>query len=145
MSLTRTPRKTGLGDGNVPPHVLLTTASSLSSHAGSPLRVLPGLLAPLAVELDPAAAIVSLDGRSAYDLVSRAAFVAKLGDVAPALLPFVRAFYRIQRGDGSALSAPPPGSAVNHTLLRDLNVHINSFKMTGASRLSPIWGVQLRG
>ena len=37
--------------------------------------------------------LVSLDGRSAYDTVSRAAFLSKLRQVAPALLPFVRLFY----------------------------------------------------
>ena len=36
---------------------------------------------------------VSLDGRSAYDCISRAAFLHKLKDVAPALVPFVRLFY----------------------------------------------------
>ena len=45
----------------------------------------------VAVELDPEATVVSLDGRSAYDCVSRAAFLRKLEEVAPALLPFVRA------------------------------------------------------
>ena len=38
---------------------------------------------------DPEATVVSLDGRSAYDCVSRAAFLCKLEEVAPALLPFV--------------------------------------------------------
>ena len=46
----------------------------------------------VAVELDPEATVVSLDGRSAYDCVSRAAFLRKLEEVAPALLPFVRGF-----------------------------------------------------
>ena len=46
-----------------------------------------------ATELDPEATIVSLDGRSAYDSVSRAAILGKLQDVAPQLLPFVRSLY----------------------------------------------------
>ena len=46
-----------------------------------------------AVELDGRAVIVSLDGRSAYDTVSRAAFLTKVQEVVPTLLPFVRAFY----------------------------------------------------
>ena len=39
------------------------------------------------------AVLVSLDGRSAYDSMSRAAFLGKLHEVAPELLPFVRMFY----------------------------------------------------
>ena len=46
-----------------------------------------------ASELDADATIVSLDGRSAYDAVSRAAFLKKLREVAPALVPYVRAWY----------------------------------------------------
>ena len=38
----------------------------------------------------PDAVVVSLDGRSAYDCMSRAAFLGKLRQVAPELLPFVR-------------------------------------------------------
>lgn len=37
--------------------------------------------------------MVSLDGRSAYDSISRAAFLTKTQEVAPSLLPYVRAFY----------------------------------------------------
>ena len=37
--------------------------------------------------------VVSLDGRSAYDSISRAAFLVKLQELAPELLPFVRMFY----------------------------------------------------
>ena len=44
-------------------------------------------------ELDPQATVVSLDGRSAYDCISRAAVLTKLREVAPALLPFARAMY----------------------------------------------------
>ena len=47
----------------------------------------------VALETDPDVTVVSLDGRSAYDTVSRAAFLSKLRQVAPALLPFVRLFY----------------------------------------------------
>ena len=47
----------------------------------------------IALETDPDVTAVSLDGRSAYDTVSRAAFLRKLHQVGPALLPFVRLFY----------------------------------------------------
>ena len=46
-----------------------------------------------ASELDASATIVSLDGRAAYDTVSRAAMFHKLLEVAPALVPFVRGIY----------------------------------------------------
>ena len=46
-----------------------------------------------AVELDPRATVVSLDGRSAYDTISRATILAKLRDTVPSLLPFTRAMY----------------------------------------------------
>ena len=46
-----------------------------------------------ASELDAPATIVSLDGRAAYDTVSRAAMFHKLLEVAPALVPFVRGIY----------------------------------------------------
>ena len=46
-----------------------------------------------AIDLDADATIVSLDGRSAYDTISRAAFLRKLREVAPALVPFVRLWY----------------------------------------------------
>ena len=47
-----------------------------------------------AVELDPRATVVSLDGRSAYDTISRAIILAKLRDTVPSLLPeFTRAMY----------------------------------------------------
>ena len=44
------------------------------------------------LELRPDTTIVSLDGRSAYDCISRRAFLTKLREVAPALVPFVRLF-----------------------------------------------------
>ena len=46
-----------------------------------------------ATELDPETTLVSLDGRSAYDSVSRAAIMGKLKGVAPLILPFVRSLY----------------------------------------------------
>ena len=42
---------------------------------------------------DARASVVSLDGRSAYDCISRAAFLRKLCEVAPALVLFARVFY----------------------------------------------------
>ena len=45
------------------------------------------------LENDARATVVSLDGRSAYDCISRAAFLQQLCDVAPALVPFARLFY----------------------------------------------------
>ena len=44
-------------------------------------------------ELDADATIVSFDGRSTYETVSRTAFLTKLREVAPALVPCVRAWY----------------------------------------------------
>ena len=46
-----------------------------------------------ALELDPEAVVISLDGRGAYNSISRAAFLSKLQEVAPSVLPFARAFY----------------------------------------------------
>ena len=63
---------------------------ALQTRAGT--DALSGMLRA-AVDLDSAATIVSLDGRSAYDTISRAAFLHKLHAVAPALLPFVRLWY----------------------------------------------------
>ena len=52
-----------------------------------------------ALSLRPGSVLVSLDGRSAYDSMSRVAFLSKLREVAPELLPFVRLFYgRTPRG-----------------------------------------------
>ena len=64
-------------------------------HALSARTGMDALVARLriALETDPDVTVVSLDGRSAYDTVSRAAFLRKLLQVAPALLPFVRLFY----------------------------------------------------
>ena len=44
------------------------------------------------LENDARATVVSL-GRSAYDCISRAAFLSKLREVAPALVPFARLFH----------------------------------------------------
>ena len=46
-----------------------------------------------AIELDPTATVVSLDGRSAYDSITRAAVLSKLQQVAPSVLPFARMLY----------------------------------------------------
>ena len=63
---------------------------ALQTRAGT--NALSGMLRA-AVDLDSAATVVSLDGLSAYDTISRTAFLNKLRDVAPALLPFVRLWY----------------------------------------------------
>ena len=47
-------------------------------------------------DANPAATVVCLDGRSAYDTVSRAAVLAKVHECTPALLPYVKAFYGAQ-------------------------------------------------
>ena len=62
-------------------------------HALSARTGMDALVARLRItlETDPDVTVVSLDGRSAYDTVSRA--VRKLHQVAPALLPFVCLFY----------------------------------------------------
>ena len=63
---------------------------ALQTRAGT--DALSGMLRA-AVNLDSAATIVSLDGRSAYDTISRTAFLRKLHAVAPALIPFMRLWY----------------------------------------------------
>ena len=63
---------------------------ALQTRAG--IDALAGLLRA-AVDLDPRTAVVSLDGRSAYDCVSRSAIFTALHTTAPALVPFVRAIY----------------------------------------------------
>ena len=62
----------------------------MQSRAGTDALV-ASVRAALDVRED--AVVVSLDGRSAYDSISRAAFLAKTREVAPQLLPFVRVFY----------------------------------------------------
>ena len=77
-----------------------------------------------ALELHTDCTLVSLDGRSAYDTISRAWFLTALRDVAPELLPFVRLFYgqastycwwdchgrccEIRRGEGCEQGDPLP-------------------------------------
>ena len=63
---------------------------ALQTRAGT--DALSGMLRA-AVDLDSAATIVSLDGRSACDTISRTAFLRKLHAVAPALIPLVRLWY----------------------------------------------------
>eukprot|EP00439_Symbiodinium_sp_Y106_P058939 s1993_g8.t1 len=80
---------------------------ALQTRAGT--DALAGMLRA-AVDLDADATIVSLDGRSAYDTISRAAFLRKLREVAPALVPFVRSSpcgtARSPRTTGGTLLAP---------------------------------------
>ena len=54
-----------------------------------------GAIPPLAKEARQLSSVARgpAPGRSAYDTISRAAFLPKLREVAPALLPFARAFY----------------------------------------------------
>ena len=47
----------------------------------------------VALDQDPNQVLVSLDGRSAYDSISRTSFLTALKSAAPELLPFVRLFY----------------------------------------------------
>ena len=76
---------------------------ALQTRAGT--DALSGMLRA-AIDLDADATVVSLDGRSAYDTISRAAFLRKLREVAPALVPFVRLWYgqgarrSIRQGEG---------------------------------------------
>lgn len=46
-----------------------------------------------ALDARPSATVVSLDGRAAYDTIYRSAIFSRLLDVAPGLVPFVRACY----------------------------------------------------
>ena len=45
------------------------------------------------LDMRPDAVVVSLDGRNAYDSMSRAAFLSALNSCAPELVPFVRMWY----------------------------------------------------
>ena len=47
----------------------------------------------MALDQDPNQVLVLLDGRSAYDGISRTSFLTALKSAAPELLPFVRLFY----------------------------------------------------
>ena len=65
-----------------------------------------------ALETRPGAVLVSLDGRSAYDSMSRAAFLGKLREVAPELLPFVRLFTVAPPRSVGGTSCMPLGSTM---------------------------------
>ena len=81
-----------MGNGvwrNNPPVPVCTQARAGTDALAAHVRV------ALAQHSD--AVLVSLDGRSAYDSMSRTAFLSKLREVAPELLPFTRMFYgRVQ-------------------------------------------------
>ena len=92
---------------------------AMQSRAGTDALVLS---VRAALDTRENAVIVCLDGRSAYDSISRASFLAKLREVAPQLLPFARLFYgqasaycwwdaagnlrEIRRGEGCELLWP---------------------------------------
>ena len=71
------------------------------------------------LENDARATVVSLDGRSAYDCISRAAFLLKLCDVAPALVPFALALLYGQTSEYHG--GTTTGSATAYPKLRDVN------------------------
>ena len=66
---------------------------ALQTRAGADALAGLATLLRVATELGPRAWVVSLDGRSTHDSVSRAAFLTKLCEVTPSLLPFVRSIY----------------------------------------------------
>jgi len=96
------------------------------------------------------AVLVSLDGRSAYDSMSRAAFLGKLREVAPELLPFVRLFYGspstycwwdsagrcrdVHHGASKGTPSPPHYSHSDNTTLSDTRQR--HYTPTTASSLS---------
>ena len=63
--------------------------------------------------------VVSLNGRSAYDCMSRAAFLKKLRQVAPELLPFVGLFswpdVHVREGAAATYGRPTVASKVTHS------------------------------
>ena len=61
-------------------------------HARAGTDALAAVLSA-ALDTDPSITVVFVDGRSAYDTISRAAVFNKLLEVAPALVPFTRAWY----------------------------------------------------
>ena len=63
---------------------------ALKARAGT--DALAGLITA-ALDLDPECTVVSLDGRAAYDSISRAAFLSQVRSSVPSLLPFAKAFY----------------------------------------------------
>jgi len=76
-----------------------------------------------AIDFDADATIVSLDGRIAYDTISRAAFLCKLREVAPALVPFARLWYTAGSPRTTGGTPPAPDGA--------------SVKAKAASRATP--------
>ena len=66
---------------------------AVSVRAADSCRYRLAAMLRAAVEVDPQATVISLDGRSAYDTISRATILAKLRDTVPALVPFARAMY----------------------------------------------------
>ena len=81
---------------------LRETDGGVGLYATRPFQSMPQARAgtdALAAHVRPAfatrrgAVLVSLDGRSAYDSMSRAAFLKKLREVTPEWIPFVRLFY----------------------------------------------------
>ena len=70
-------------------------ARGVRERAVARARALTDALASMlraAVELDADTVVVSLDGKCTYDTVSRPAFLGKLAEVAPAVVPFLRCF-----------------------------------------------------
>ena len=63
---------------------------ALQARAGT--DALAGLLRA-SLETDPGTVVVSIDGRAAYDTVSRATVLSQVSALVPSLLPFVQAFY----------------------------------------------------
>ena len=80
----------GIATGDVFRRLVSRYQYALSTRAGT--DSLAALLRA-ATELDLEATTVSVDGRSAYDSVSRAAIMGKLKEVAPQILRFVRSPY----------------------------------------------------
>ena len=65
-----------------------TRPSQFALHACAGTDALAAVLSA-ALDTDPSITVVSVDGRSAYDTISRAAVFNKLLEVAPALVPFM--------------------------------------------------------
>ena len=64
-----------------------------------------------ASHLDADVRIISLNGHSGYDTISRAAFMHKLREVAPALVPFIRMWYGQESTYTTGGTVPTPGGA----------------------------------
>ena len=101
-----------LGRCTVPQQIVFDEATRPYQFALSTRTGTDSLAAMLraATELDPEATVVSLDGRSAYDSVSRAAMLGKLKHIAPQILPFVRSLYA-PRTSGGMTRAIATGSS----------------------------------